>query len=231
MATAGPAKRRLVGRWRIVETESWEVDDLDLLDPAHLTLEARGRGRLGLLAIEAELDYRVVQREGLQAIEFSFEGSNEGQLILAAVGRFLMESSFGVDSSSIRATTLGLRRAVPRGLDASACTAVTMNERRRSQHSRGTRGRRNHLKWRLANVRPEPGLQIPFKRLGLLGLGKLDEDHHTPWTAARRVERQTSVVRHEPGGEVRRQAAVLPAGRGFASDDVDAGSGCMHVPP
>src|SRR5688572_2709332 len=64
MATAGPAKRGLVGRWRIVETESWEVDDLDLLDPAHLTLEARGRGRLGLLAIE-----------------FSFEGSDEGHRI------------------------------------------------------------------------------------------------------------------------------------------------------
>ena len=81
MATAGTAKHRLLGTWRIVETESWDVDDLDLLEPAHLMLEARGRGRLGLLAIQAELDYRVVQREGLQAIEFSFEGSDEGDRI------------------------------------------------------------------------------------------------------------------------------------------------------
>ena len=78
MATGGRAKHTLLGTWRIVETELWDVDDLDLIEPAHLTLEPNGHGRLGLLAIEAILDYRVVQREGLPAIEFSFEGFDEG---------------------------------------------------------------------------------------------------------------------------------------------------------
>lgn len=81
MATAGTAKHALLGTWRIVETELWDVDDLDLIEPAHLTLEPKGHGRLGLLAIEAILDYRVVQREGLPAIDFSFEGSDEGDRI------------------------------------------------------------------------------------------------------------------------------------------------------
>ena len=81
MATGGTAKHSLLGPWRIVETELWDVDDLDLMDPAHLTLQPKGHGRLGLLAIEADLDYRVVQREGLPAIEFSFEGSDEGDQI------------------------------------------------------------------------------------------------------------------------------------------------------
>lgn len=78
MATGGTATHALLGAWRIVETELWDLDDLDLIEPAHLTLAPKGRGRLGLLAIEATLDYRVVQRESLPAIEFSFEGFDEG---------------------------------------------------------------------------------------------------------------------------------------------------------
>jgi hypothetical protein len=65
----------------IVDTELWDVEDLDSMEPAHVTLKPRGHGRLGLLAIEAELDYRVVQRDGLPAVEFSFEGSDEGDRI------------------------------------------------------------------------------------------------------------------------------------------------------
>ena len=68
MATAGTAKHSLLGTWRIVETELWDVDDLDLMEPAHLTLEPKGHGRLGLLAIEGDLDYRMVQREDPCAI-------------------------------------------------------------------------------------------------------------------------------------------------------------------
>ena len=64
MVTAGTAKHSLLGTWRIVATALWDVDDLDLMDPAHLTLEPKGHGRLGL-----------------PAIEFSFEGSDEGDQI------------------------------------------------------------------------------------------------------------------------------------------------------
>jgi hypothetical protein len=39
-----------------------KADDLDLLGPAHFTLERDGLGRLGFLAIEAGLDYRVGKR-------------------------------------------------------------------------------------------------------------------------------------------------------------------------
>lgn len=81
MATAGKAKHSLLGTWRIVATELWDLDDLDLTEPAHLTLDPKGHGRLGLLAIEAELDYRLGQREGMPAVEFSFEGRDEGDRI------------------------------------------------------------------------------------------------------------------------------------------------------
>lgn len=72
------ARRPFLGRWRITATELWSAEDLDLLGPAHLTLERNGLGDMRVIAIEAGLDYRVVQREGRPGIEFSFDGSDEG---------------------------------------------------------------------------------------------------------------------------------------------------------
>jgi len=74
-------QRPFVGRWRITDMELWAADDLDLLGPAHLTLERDGLGELGFVAIEAGLDYRIVQRDGRPAVEFSFDGSDEGNRI------------------------------------------------------------------------------------------------------------------------------------------------------
>lgn len=54
------ARRSFLGQWRIVDMELWGTDDLDLLGPAHLTLERDGLGNLRFLAVEANLDYRVV---------------------------------------------------------------------------------------------------------------------------------------------------------------------------
>jgi hypothetical protein len=61
--------------------ELWTAEDLDLLGPARLTLERDGLGDMRFLAIEAGLDYRVVQRDGRPGVEFSFDGSDEGDRI------------------------------------------------------------------------------------------------------------------------------------------------------
>ena len=81
MSTRSNAKRLLTGVWRIVDTALWDLDDLDLLEPAHLTLEPDGLGALRLLAIGADVDYRIVERDGRPSVEFSFEGSDEGDQI------------------------------------------------------------------------------------------------------------------------------------------------------
>jgi hypothetical protein len=61
--------------------ELWTAEDLDLLGPARLTLDCDGSGEMIFIAVQAGLDYRVVKRDGQSTIEFSFDGSDEGDRI------------------------------------------------------------------------------------------------------------------------------------------------------
>ena len=82
MARADSAAwRPFMGRWRITEMELWTSDDLDLLGPAHLTLARDGRGAMRFIPVDVGLDCRVVQRDGQPAIEFTFDGIDEGDRI------------------------------------------------------------------------------------------------------------------------------------------------------
>lgn len=74
--------RTIIGNWRIVETELWDLDDLDTVTPARLSLNRNHEGHLSFIAVEAQLDYRVVVRDGLPAIEFSFGGFDEGDAVM-----------------------------------------------------------------------------------------------------------------------------------------------------
>jgi len=68
----------LIGPWRITEMELWEPDDLDLLGPARFTLEQGGRGHMTFIAVDVLLDYQFAGRDG---VEFTFEGSDEGDRV------------------------------------------------------------------------------------------------------------------------------------------------------
>jgi len=65
--------RAFAGRWRIVEMDQWE--DLDLLEPAHITFAGKNSGELVFVAVEADLDVRYGSRDGSACAEFSWEGS------------------------------------------------------------------------------------------------------------------------------------------------------------
>jgi hypothetical protein len=71
-----------LGDWRIIETELWDIEDLDLVTAATISLNSNHEGRLAFIAVEAQLDYRVVLRGGLPAIEFSFQGFDEGDEVM-----------------------------------------------------------------------------------------------------------------------------------------------------
>lgn len=88
MTTKSGDRRPFIGEWRLVEMDLWDRDNLDLVGPARLVLDRHGHGSMRFLAIEAGVDYRPGIRDGQPAVEFSFEGSDEGDRISGRDRRF-----------------------------------------------------------------------------------------------------------------------------------------------
>ena len=61
-------------------------DELDLLEPAHITFTGRDGGELVFVAVEANLDVRYGSRDGAACAEFSWDGFDDGGRGWAAFG-------------------------------------------------------------------------------------------------------------------------------------------------
>ena len=68
-----PANCRLIGRWRIVESDLWDRAHLDLSGPATLTITAQG-GEIAFGALEAGLEVEYAR----DSIGFHWAGCEEG---------------------------------------------------------------------------------------------------------------------------------------------------------
>jgi len=69
MARRTPALARVfAGRWRVAEMDQWE--DLDILEPAHITFTGKDSGELVFVAVEADLDVRYGSRDREACAEF-----------------------------------------------------------------------------------------------------------------------------------------------------------------
>lgn len=64
---------RLIGKWRIVQTDLWEADYLDMLEPAFIEFKRSGLGEFRFGCVVAGLDchYRSA------ATHFTWQGSDE----------------------------------------------------------------------------------------------------------------------------------------------------------
>jgi hypothetical protein len=69
--------RAFVGRWSIVEMDTWNNDFLDLVEKAHLTFDGDGGGKIAFGALKGFLDVRYGSRDGSACAEFSWEGHDE----------------------------------------------------------------------------------------------------------------------------------------------------------
>lgn len=76
-ATASRDDEGLTGRWRIVETELWDREDLDLVAPAFIEFQPDRTGSFGLIAVSRRIDWRS-EGIGCSVVEFSWEGTDEG---------------------------------------------------------------------------------------------------------------------------------------------------------
>jgi hypothetical protein len=74
---SGPAGCQVTGRWRIVASDLWDRDYLDLVGPAYFQIGAADRAefRFGAVDATAELEY------GGRIIFFHWSGFDEGDAI------------------------------------------------------------------------------------------------------------------------------------------------------
>ena len=63
-----------LGRWRMLSSALWELDDLDAFTSSHITFGRSGRGVLEFIAVNGDLDCRFTQR----TVEWSWVGDDDG---------------------------------------------------------------------------------------------------------------------------------------------------------
>jgi hypothetical protein len=66
------------GTWRITETELWDAEALDTMQPAFIRFDDEMIGSLGMIVIQAGLDCRFGERDGKPLVELTFEGDDDG---------------------------------------------------------------------------------------------------------------------------------------------------------
>jgi hypothetical protein len=81
MAKIAAFAKTFVGRWRIVEMDTWDKDFLDLVEKAHITFRGRANGEIAFGALNGDLDVRYGSREGSACAEFSWQGNDEGDSV------------------------------------------------------------------------------------------------------------------------------------------------------
>jgi hypothetical protein len=73
LAVTTPKNCQIIGRWRIVEADLWDRDDLDLVEPAAMIIRADGRGEIAFGAMQASLDLEY----GRSTVFFTWAGFDE----------------------------------------------------------------------------------------------------------------------------------------------------------
>jgi hypothetical protein len=68
----------MAGRWRIVAMDLWDRDSIDLVGPAFIEITTGGGGSLRFIAVEGYIDGRHIERDGRPGVEFTWDGTDEG---------------------------------------------------------------------------------------------------------------------------------------------------------
>ncbi len=59
----------------------WDRNAIDLVGPAFIEITRNGSGRFQFIAVEGAIDGRHVERDGRPAVEFTWDGSDEGDRV------------------------------------------------------------------------------------------------------------------------------------------------------
>lgn len=72
------AEQAIQGEWRITETKVWGPDALDCVQSAFIRFDEDRLGEFAMVALRGRLDCFYVERDGKPAVEFSWEGEDDG---------------------------------------------------------------------------------------------------------------------------------------------------------
>lgn len=77
-ATSISPDQGFAGTWRITESDLWDQDALDAVEPAFIQFGADRLGGFAMIVIQAAIDCRYATRDGKPLVEFTFEGDDDG---------------------------------------------------------------------------------------------------------------------------------------------------------
>jgi len=69
------------GRWRIASMELWDTDAIDLVELGFIEFGRDRTGRFGFIAVEGWMDCHETTRDGHACVEFTWEGTDEGDQV------------------------------------------------------------------------------------------------------------------------------------------------------
>ncbi len=59
----------------------WDREAIDLVEPGYVEFARNGTGQFGFIAVRGWLDCRPVERDSRPGVEFTWEGSDEGDQV------------------------------------------------------------------------------------------------------------------------------------------------------
>jgi hypothetical protein len=71
-------KPQYLGTWLISEMESWDTDFINLVGQGYVTIGQNSSGFMQFGAVELDLDWRLEDAGGIQRLEFTMQGFDEG---------------------------------------------------------------------------------------------------------------------------------------------------------
>jgi hypothetical protein len=72
------SENQLLGKWKLVEVDDWEEEEIDEFEPAMLDIRKGGKGSFNFIASHAVLDWKMDDPKNIGRIDFSFMGDDDG---------------------------------------------------------------------------------------------------------------------------------------------------------
>ena len=77
MAKKSTTKNPFLRRWRIVSMSEWDSDFIDAEEEGYFEFDSKNSGQFHFGYVHGDIDYRLTQRDGEPAIEWTWEGNDE----------------------------------------------------------------------------------------------------------------------------------------------------------